>query len=207
MDAIRASLNDVTSGLATAFDTTLVALIFSLLVMFPTSSMQKAEEDLLNWVDEYCNENLIKRLQDGGRRGQPVSSQEQMQAAIHEAMADHHAELQTWTKKLDAIGSTLTRRVVEGWGEVFQQLQQGHGERVRELNEALTGLAERSGTVQTQAADSMNEAARSLSDYFAEMQRGLTSLNEVLEKLGEQQIVIQHQPRRGWWFFGGKNRS
>ena len=75
------------------------------------------------------------------------------------------------------------------------------------MNEAVTGWAGRAGTVQTQAADSMNEAARSLSDYFAEMQRGLTSLNEVLEKLGEQQIVIQQQPRRGWWFFGGKNRS
>ena len=45
--------------------TTLIALVMSLIVMFPTSSLQKMEEDLLNWVDEYCNENLLKRLDDG----------------------------------------------------------------------------------------------------------------------------------------------
>ena len=33
------------------------------MVPFP---FEKTEEDLLNWVDEYCNENLIKRLDDGG---------------------------------------------------------------------------------------------------------------------------------------------
>ncbi|MCG8586784.1 MAG: MotA/TolQ/ExbB proton channel family protein, partial [Pirellulales bacterium] len=62
VSVLKESLNGVTSGLATAFDTTLIALVMSLAVMFPTSSLQKMEEDLLNWVDEYCNENLLKRL-------------------------------------------------------------------------------------------------------------------------------------------------
>ena len=62
---VKDSLNDVTSGLATAFDTTLIALVMSMFVMFPTSSLQKAEEDMLNSVDEYCAENLLKRLNDG----------------------------------------------------------------------------------------------------------------------------------------------
>ena len=32
--------------------------------MFPTSVMQKNEEDLLNKVDEYCNEYFLKRLRE-----------------------------------------------------------------------------------------------------------------------------------------------
>ena len=56
IEKIKEQLGQVTGGLSEAFDTTLVSLIFSLFVMFPTSVMQKNEEDLLNKVDEYCNE-------------------------------------------------------------------------------------------------------------------------------------------------------
>ena len=69
ISALKESLGSVTGGLSTAFDTTLVALVMSMLVMFPSSSMQKSEEDLLNWVDEYCNENLLKRLKESDQAG------------------------------------------------------------------------------------------------------------------------------------------
>ena len=62
IEVIKEQLGQVTGGLSEAFDTTLVSLIFSLCVMFPTSVMQKNEEDLLNKVDEYCNEYFLKRL-------------------------------------------------------------------------------------------------------------------------------------------------
>ncbi|MFH1918444.1 MAG: MotA/TolQ/ExbB proton channel family protein [Planctomycetota bacterium] len=69
IEGIKESLGAITGGLGVAFDTTLVALIMSLMLKLPASSMQKAEEDLLNWVDEYCNENLLKRLKE--EDGQP----------------------------------------------------------------------------------------------------------------------------------------
>ena len=80
LDEIREQLGKVTGGLSTAFDTTLVSLIFSLCVMFPTSIMQKREEDLLNKVDEYCNEYFLKRLREpvqtmgAGDLSQPADS-------------------------------------------------------------------------------------------------------------------------------------
>lgn len=64
IEKIKEQLGQVTGGLSEAFDTTLVSLIFSLFVMFPTSVMQKNEEDLLNKVDEYCNEYFLKRLRE-----------------------------------------------------------------------------------------------------------------------------------------------
>ncbi len=69
IEVIKEKLGQVTGGLSEAFDTTLVSLVFSLFVMFPTSMMQKNEEDLLNKVDEYCNEYFLKRLRESVGQG------------------------------------------------------------------------------------------------------------------------------------------
>ncbi len=71
LDAIKGSLGDVTSGLAVAFDTTLVALVASILVMLPTSWMQKAEEQLVSDVDDYCVTNVLRRLVSPPDRSAP----------------------------------------------------------------------------------------------------------------------------------------
>ena len=63
LDVMKDSIGVVTSGLGVAFDTTLLALVTSVLIMFPTSSLQKAEEDHLARVDEYCQGRLVSRLE------------------------------------------------------------------------------------------------------------------------------------------------
>ena len=78
IEVIKEQLGQVTGGLSEAFDTTLVSLIFSLWVMFPTSVMQKNEEDLLNKVDEYCNEYFLKRLREPYGEVGHISSAETM---------------------------------------------------------------------------------------------------------------------------------
>lgn len=94
ISALKDSFGTVTSGLGTAFDTTLLALVLSIFIMFPMSSIQKAEQGLLNWVDEYCNENLLKRIRDLGGTEIPDSiDNKALQAAVNAALAPHHAEL------------------------------------------------------------------------------------------------------------------
>ncbi len=293
--ALKVSLQGVIEGLGTAFDTTLVALVWSMVVMFPASSMQKSEEDLLNWVDEYCNENLLKRLDDGreGRVDQ-TSSPVNLKRAIDEAMAQHHAELRTWSKKLEAIGGTLTDHVTGGWTKIQQDVQLQHqrdqqrlqeidrmladfqstiasvarqadtaqsqlaastresaesmlrawndklregdaalSDQVRqnwdkiqadirsqqeqsqarmteidralgEFQSALAGMSERSEATQTQLAGSMRESVEALNGYMEGIERGLRGLSDVLADLGQQQVIVQQAPRRGW-FFGRRN--
>ena len=67
VEVMKNSIGSVTTGLGVAFDTTLLALVVSIFIMFPTSSLQKAEEDYLARVDDYCDEHLVRRLDDGGR--------------------------------------------------------------------------------------------------------------------------------------------
>ena len=62
LDVMKESIGSVTSGLGIAFDTTLLALVMSLFIMFPTSSLQKAEEDFLAAIDDYCARHLVRRL-------------------------------------------------------------------------------------------------------------------------------------------------
>ena len=73
IEVIKEQLGQVTGGLSEAFDTTLVSLIFSLCVMFPTSVMQE-QEDLLNKVDEYSNEYFLKRLREPQTAGVVTSA-------------------------------------------------------------------------------------------------------------------------------------
>jgi len=93
IEVLKSSLNDVTAGLAIAFDTTLVALAMSILVSFPAHYLQKAEDDLLNWVDEYCNENLLKRLNDAGSVSDVASHTQEIMRSLGAAVASNQAEI------------------------------------------------------------------------------------------------------------------
>jgi len=64
LDAMKESIGSVTSGLGVAFDTTLLALVMSILIMFPANAVQRVEEGLLGAVDEYCSDHLVQRLED-----------------------------------------------------------------------------------------------------------------------------------------------
>ena len=62
MTAIRASLKGVTSGLATAFETTLVALVFALILQLWITFLQKQEMAFLDECNEYCHARVVSRL-------------------------------------------------------------------------------------------------------------------------------------------------
>lgn len=224
ISALKDSLGSVTGGLSTAFDTTLVALVMSMLVMFPSSSMQKSEEDLLNWVDEYCNENLLKRLQEsegGSSGGDEKDHRRLIQRTIDKAMANHHAELQTWIEKLEGIGNTLSQSVVKSWGKIDDKIRAQQEEQLNQVQQVIKQLetVEEKMTAlqsaQTGQLEKMNgeasemaEAAEVLTQSFNGVQQGLTGLNTVLSDLGEKQVLIQQveAPRKRWGLFGNSRK-
>lgn len=215
IDQLKGALNNVTTGLATAFDTTLLALLMSMIVMFPSSSLQKSEEDLLNWVDEYCNENLLKRLRDGALGGDGPQrsdvSPAVLRRAIDAAMVPHHAELESWRAKLEALGESLSDRIVEGYERVHEQLQERQDETAEQVEDleviagafqqTLTELTQQTQQVHEQAAESMRQSAESLRAWCTALEQGLGGLNGVLAELGEKQVVVQAAPRRRWLFW------
>ena len=96
ISVIKESLTSITGGLSEAFDTTFIALIMSLLLMIPMSSLQKGEDELLNAIDEYCNEYVLRRLSDS--RGLTLEEQQSESGATAVLL-----------KQLESIERTLSK--------------------------------------------------------------------------------------------------
>jgi biopolymer transport protein ExbB/TolQ len=64
VEQIKEGIGTVTSGLAVAFDTTLLALLLSVLVMIPLVLVERSESRLLLAVDIYINERLLPKLRE-----------------------------------------------------------------------------------------------------------------------------------------------
>ncbi len=59
---VRSSSEEVTAKLGVAFNTTIVALIQSVLVVLLAQFLQKKEEELVSVQSQYCLDNLVVRL-------------------------------------------------------------------------------------------------------------------------------------------------
>ncbi len=235
MDAMKGALQEVFGGLGTAFDTTLLALIMSMLVKIPASALQKGEEDVITKVDEYCNENLLRRLNDGreggaerGAAGGGADTQV-FREAVEQALGTQHAELERWLGKLDAIGGRLTEQVSKGWDQVNDRIEQQQQQHVAVLHKQqldqqarlqaqldqmanaadriqanLSQLAEQTATLQTQVNETFEQTNGALTEHLSGIHVGLSSLSSVLEKIGDQQVIVQQieslpEPARGWF--------
>jgi hypothetical protein len=206
ISAVKDSLKEVFGGLGVAFDTTLLALVLSLFVKIPSSALQKSEEGLVTWVDEYCNENLLKRLNDGREGGAERAvggiDTSVFRKAIDAAMAAHQAELESWAKKLEAIGSKVTSEVVEGWKDINTQVQSQmteHGAQLQQQQEQhaeqlLKDYEQRLAELRQQREEldgERNEQQDEWNSQMTEMGRLANQIQEALAGLGDRAQSIQ----------------
>jgi biopolymer transport protein ExbB/TolQ len=62
MEQIRSSLQNVTGGLATAFETTLIALVCAMIIQLMISFIQAGESRFLDDCNEVCHKQIAGRL-------------------------------------------------------------------------------------------------------------------------------------------------
>jgi hypothetical protein len=62
LSVIRTSLQGVTGGLATAFETTLVALVYALVLVLWITFQQKREMSFLDECNDYCHSHVVAKL-------------------------------------------------------------------------------------------------------------------------------------------------
>ena len=194
VSAITNSMKGVFGGLGTAFDTTLLALVMSLIVKIPTSALQKSEDGLVTIADEYCNENLLRRLNDGreggaerGLGGQGADTRV-FREAVEAAMGTHHAELENWLKKLDSIGSKLTNQVAEGWSTINQRIQQQQQQQLTQFQKQTTDQASQ---LQSQL-DEMNSAALGIQKTLTELNSQAAAMQrEVTTSVGSSTSALE----------------
>ncbi len=72
LEAIKGGLQGVTSGLATGFETTLVALVFALLIQLYIHYLQQKEMEFMDRCNDYCQTYVISRLRLPNRTSRPA---------------------------------------------------------------------------------------------------------------------------------------
>lgn len=217
--ALKEGLKSITSGLGTAFDTTLVALAMAMILTFPVSGLQKYEGDILGQVDEYTNENLLRRLDDGRGGGAErglSGGRGEVSEAIEAALAPHREQLEAWMRQVQSLGDEVAAQVKQGWDEVNAKLVEEHTRQTSRVGE-IDGLvtASREGLARVvadataarqEAGEAMKESAASVQAYTASLERGLSALAATLERLGEEKVVVEVRPKSRWSLFGNGHR-
>jgi biopolymer transport protein ExbB/TolQ len=100
LEVMRESIGSVTTGLGVAFDTTLLALVMSIVIMFPMSALQKAEEEYLGRCDDYCDLHLSNRV---------VSPVAEVTRADH-SDRDLHALIESLEARIDRLEPSQAER-------------------------------------------------------------------------------------------------
>lgn len=205
LEGIKGSLGGVTDGLATAFDTTLIALVASLLIMFPSSSLQKSEESFLAKVESYCDESLIRRLDDQRPAEPPMPTLELIERAIArevarviaEDMAEHHALLRTEAEKLKNVGHSVSQKVLDGWQKILTLVSEQQEQQLGLLTQVLaTGLDAQLDAAReiASASKSMEQALGVLAHRTELIERELAdSINDSVASLTEAMEQLRNQ--------------
>ncbi len=168
------SMGGVTGGLATAFDTTLLALIYSIILSLPMSSLQKIEEDNLSNIDAYCNEILLPRLNDGSNTagGDMGALADVLTASLTRAHTQFLTGLDAASKMVREQAEGLDKRANEN-----QKLVQEN------FTKAITSFNETAGKTLTDLGKSAGTSIETLS----------TTLKKATEHVGALEKVASTQ--------------
>ncbi len=194
--ALKAAVRAITAGLAGAFNTTLLGLILSMLLIFPMSAVEKSEEDCLTDIDAFCNESMLPRLHDGASGAVTVSGNG---AAIPEGFAELLREMTTVQKRFVEDLAKVAESVQDVTTVVqyaAKQLDERSSQHQRKVEERFTESVDEL-TAKTSSA--VATSARSVEKHVAHLANGIESLNKALATLGEKKITLERPPRRGWF--------
>jgi len=129
-EKLMSGLGTVTAGLATAFDTTLIALVMAILLLFPTESLRRIEYGMLDRIEAFANESLLRRMSD--QRG-PLSAQEMPEVvrdALDSAFREHQRWLAQWQAQVSELGQLVGGDFEAAVNRVQQNVSQAEASRL-----------------------------------------------------------------------------
>lgn len=115
---LKSLLGGVTAGLSVAFDATFVALLISLILMFPASHLEKRELDFLTDVDEFCQHELLGRLNDSSASPNDPQAiaeafreviQQQQESFLHWWKQANDTLMESFNTAAERVGSSASR--------------------------------------------------------------------------------------------------
>ncbi len=111
IEKIKAGIGAVTQGLGVAFDTTLLALFLSVLVMIPLVIVEKYESKLLLGIDVFINDKLLPRLKKKNEQLDP----ETIDRAVEGAIKEYFPQPQDLIQPANAYAEQAAKRLSKGF--------------------------------------------------------------------------------------------
>lgn len=123
VDQIREGIGTVTSGLAVAFDTTLLALLLSVVVMIPLVLVERIESQLLLQIDIFINDKLLPRLQEKKSKSTPSLDKETITTTISQAIRESLPTPEELIQPAEIYAREAAQNLLKEFLHQFNQIQ------------------------------------------------------------------------------------
>jgi biopolymer transport protein ExbB/TolQ len=195
-DQLDALLGQVTSGLATAFDSTALGLGLTMLTMFLSFLVERTEQGVLEQVDQYADGELAHRFErTGPEGGEFVAVVRQNTQVLLQATGDLvQRQADIWAMALDQADKRRTeaedrqqKRLTASLEAALERTLETHARRLaaleKQLVEQSTGLVERLGAL----AETVRETGREQLAALVQAAQGMASQTEILSRLQDNE--------------------
>lgn len=187
-DQLRSSLNEVTAGLAVAFDTTALSLGLSMVLVFATFLVERIEQQSLDAVEDLTLRHMLAYFPgDAEQPASPWLVAEQQAAEQLLARTDAAITHQTglWQSALEELRGRWTDTLQREQGSLEQSLRQGVAQTLDSHSEQLDGLRQEIVAAYAATAERIQQHWSTLESAAAE--RRAVELKELLTELRQQQ--------------------
>lgn len=192
-DKLLNGMRMVTDGLATAFDTTLLGLICVVFLMFPTEALKKTEYDMLDRVQAFSNESLLRRMGEG-TSGAGGEMPEIVQKALDSAFKEHQRWLTQWQAQVAQLGNMIGQDFENHFGTCQEKLTGAEAKRLEALNTSARRVEELFGQLQSvtlswekSGAQEFKNSLSAASQLQSSLHENTAALSGVLER--QQQLM------------------
>jgi len=169
-EQLESSLPEVTAGLAVAFDTTALSLALSMILVFGTFVVERAEQQTLDTIEDVGIKQLICLFPAVGSASSPLAEAETQAAAQllsrTEGLITWQMEL--WQSSLEGLRERWSNMLTRQQEIVDEAFQSG-------LTTALTDHATQLAQVRTEFLSSLESATKALTQQFADSHQALAA--------------------------------
>ncbi len=214
-EQLAKSITGVTDGLAIAFDTTALALGFSMCLMFLSFVLERGEQGLLQAVDRLAEQQLSHRFERiGSEKNEFVVALKQSSQVLlcsTEKLVERQAEL--WSKSLNEMHSHLEQAAkeerqgfalslrdmmettVEAHRRRLQEMEKRNAEQTGELRSWMEGTVQAHGQRLQEMEKKAGDQIGGIAQHFEQLGRSVQGLTTALagqaNRLGDQVAALQ----------------
>ena len=167
VEQIKEGIGQVTSNLGLAFDTTLLALFLSVLVMIPLVLVERYESSLLLGIDVFINDKLLPRLRQKTEQLDSAT----IERAVVEAIGEHFPDPQSLVKPAQSYAEIAA-----------QKLSAGFLTEISKVQNVSSQVIDRVGEIRQQA----NRDRQEFLEFFAQQQQANRELVQQIRSVVEE---------------------